>query len=80
MVNLLMGGIAASNTFNDVVELDSGTGPAMILRGIQSRSDVGLLSLFEHYKSCEVGCVPPQYFAAPTVLVLTRNAAKGQFT
>ena len=54
MVNLYLSGKAVSNVFNDVVELDSGNGQIMILKGIVSRCDVGLLSLFEHYKSCQV--------------------------
>ena len=56
MVNLYLSGKAVSNVFNDVVELDSGDGNIMILKGIVSRCDVGLLSLFEHYKSCQVSC------------------------
>ncbi|KAL4222611.1 hypothetical protein ACF0H5_018652 [Mactra antiquata] len=55
MVNLFLSGRASSNVFNDVMELDSGEGNIMILKGIVSRCDVGLLSLFEHYKSCQVG-------------------------
>ncbi|KAK7488708.1 hypothetical protein BaRGS_00020005 [Batillaria attramentaria] len=55
LVNLLLTGCAVSNVFNDVMELDSGTGDSMILKGITGRSDIGLLSLFEHYKSCQVG-------------------------
>ena len=54
MVNLLLTGRAVSNVFNDTVELDSGEGAVTVLKGIQSRSNVGLLSLFEHYKSCQV--------------------------
>ena len=54
MVNLYISGRAVSNVFNDVMELDSGEGNIMILKGIVSRCDVGLLSLFEHYKSCQV--------------------------
>jgi hypothetical protein len=54
LVNLLLTGEAVSNVFNDVKELDSGTGDVMLLRGISARSDIGLLSLFEHYRSCEV--------------------------
>lgn len=50
MVNLLTLGYAASNIFNDVIELDGA-----IFKGITTRGDVGLLSLFEHYKSCKVG-------------------------
>ncbi|XP_053394221.1 probable ubiquitin carboxyl-terminal hydrolase MINDY-4 isoform X2 [Mercenaria mercenaria] len=55
MVNLYLSGRAVSNVFNDVMELDSGEGNIMILKGVVSRCDVGLLSLFEHYKSCQVG-------------------------
>jgi len=54
MVNLFLTGHAASNVFNDVVELDSGTGDKTVLKGIQRRCDIGFLSLFEHYKSCQV--------------------------
>ncbi len=58
MVNLLLGGRAASNVFNDSVTLDGAPGEkGTVLRGVQKRSDVGLLSLFEHYKSCQVGGV-----------------------
>ena len=37
----------------DVI-VDSGTGNVMVLKGMSGRADVGLLSLFEHYKSCQV--------------------------
>ena len=50
MVNLILTGRAASNVFNDVIELDGGT----VLRGVHERSQIGLMSLFEHYKSCQV--------------------------
>lgn len=43
-----------SNVFNDIVELDSGEGNIMLLRGIEARSDIGFLSLFEHYNVCQV--------------------------
>ncbi|XP_060638631.2 probable ubiquitin carboxyl-terminal hydrolase MINDY-4 [Anolis sagrei] len=56
LVNLLLTGMAVSNVFNDVMELDSGNGNIMVLKGIGGRSDVGLLSLFEHYDVCQVGC------------------------
>uniref|UniRef100_A0A4X2LIX3 Ubiquitin carboxyl-terminal hydrolase MINDY n=1 Tax=Vombatus ursinus TaxID=29139 RepID=A0A4X2LIX3_VOMUR len=56
LVNLLLTGKAVSNVFNDVVELDSGNGNVTLLKGITSRSDIGLLSLFEHYDVCQVGC------------------------
>lgn len=56
LVNLLLTGKAVSNVFNDQMELESGDGsPPLILKGITGRSDIGLLSLFEHYKSCQVG-------------------------
>uniref|UniRef100_A0A8C5LJ17 Ubiquitin carboxyl-terminal hydrolase MINDY n=1 Tax=Jaculus jaculus TaxID=51337 RepID=A0A8C5LJ17_JACJA len=56
LVNLLLTGRAVSNVFNDVVELDSGDGNTTLLRGIHMRSDIGFLSLFEHYNVCQVGC------------------------
>ncbi|KAI5948023.1 putative ubiquitin carboxyl-terminal hydrolase MINDY-4 [Manis javanica] len=56
LVNLLLTGKAVSNVFNDVVELDSGNGNVTLLRGISARSDIGFLSLFEHYNVCQVGC------------------------
>ncbi|XP_067649830.1 probable ubiquitin carboxyl-terminal hydrolase MINDY-4 [Haliotis asinina] len=55
MVNLLLTGRAVANVFNDVMELDSGNGQVTVLKGIHARSDIGFLSLFEHYKSCKVG-------------------------
>nr|XP_056713115.1 probable ubiquitin carboxyl-terminal hydrolase MINDY-4 [Euleptes europaea] len=56
LVNLLLTGKAVSNVFNDLVELDSGNGHTTALKGISGRSDLGLLSLFEHYDVCQVGC------------------------
>eukprot|EP00070_Physeter_catodon_P022706 XP_023984870.1 probable ubiquitin carboxyl-terminal hydrolase MINDY-4 isoform X2 [Physeter catodon] len=56
LVNLLLTGKAVSNVFNDVVELDSGNGNITLLKGIAARSDIGFLSLFEHYSMCQVGC------------------------
>lgn len=56
LVNLLLTGKAVSNVFNDVVELDSGDGNITLLKGIATRSDIGFLSLFEHYNVCQVGC------------------------
>ncbi|XP_033127189.1 probable ubiquitin carboxyl-terminal hydrolase MINDY-4 isoform X2 [Anneissia japonica] len=61
MVNLYLAGEAVSNVFNDIMELDSGGSEKMLLKGLSGRSDVGLLSLFEHYKSCEVG----RYYKTP---------------
>lgn len=56
MVNLLIHGRAVSNVFNDSVYLDN-----LELRGPNKRNEIGLLSLFEHYKSCEVG----SYYKTP---------------
>lgn len=56
MVNLLIHGRAVSNVFNDLTIIDQ-----LELRGPNKRNDVGLLSLFEHYKSCEVG----SYYKTP---------------
>lgn len=47
-----------SNVFNDVLELDSGNGNITLLKGIAARSDVGFLSLFEHYSACQVPGAP----------------------
>nr|XP_028605534.1 probable ubiquitin carboxyl-terminal hydrolase MINDY-4 isoform X1 [Podarcis muralis] len=56
LVNLLLTGQAVSNVFNDVMELDSGNGNITLLKGVSARSDIGVLSLFEHYNICQVGC------------------------
>ncbi|CAF0769235.1 unnamed protein product [Brachionus calyciflorus] len=56
MVNLLIHGRAVSNVFNDKMMLDQ-----LELKGPDKRNDIGLLSLFEHYKSCEVG----SYYKTP---------------
>ena len=55
MVNLLLTGRAVSNVFNGDMQLNSGGDTAILLKGVSSVSDVGLLSLFEHYDSCTVG-------------------------
>jgi len=54
MVNLISCGQASANVFNNIVELESG-GATMILKGISKQAEMGLLSLFEHYQSVEVG-------------------------
>ena len=54
MVNLITTGVAASNVFDDQVVLGSDT-EQTVLKGVRRQSEVGLLSLFEHYKSCSVG-------------------------
>jgi hypothetical protein len=51
MVHLLLFGKATSNTFDGDKVLDETT----VLKGIHQRSDIGLLSLFEHYDSIVVG-------------------------
>lgn len=50
LVNLLAIGSAISNTFDNEISLDG-----KILKGIPSKCDIGLLSLFEHYDSIKVG-------------------------
>jgi hypothetical protein len=50
MVNLLLVGRAVPNTFDGNKDLDG-----LVLNGIHKRSHVGLLTLFEHYGSMEVG-------------------------
>ena len=54
MVNLITTGRAISNVFNDDITLGSGADQT-VLKGIKTQAEVGLLSLFEHYKSCQVG-------------------------
>jgi hypothetical protein len=63
LVNLIIIGKAVSNVFdNDITLGDDGPvsrlarnpSPVIKLKGIHARSDIGLLSLFEHYKSCQV--------------------------
>lgn len=48
MVNLLLCGKAASNIFNDCMEVTVGLGKTLIMKGIPGRCDIGLLSLREH--------------------------------
>ncbi|KAK0070261.1 protein FAM188B [Biomphalaria pfeifferi] len=56
LVNLLLTGQAVSNVFNDIKQLDGcGIGDTIILKGLSKRSDLGFLTLLEHYQSCEVG-------------------------
>lgn len=61
MVNLFMTGQAVSNVFNDKMELNGGTGIVTVLKGIPHRSNIGFLSLFEHYGNCQVG----SYYKTP---------------
>jgi len=55
MVNLLITGKAVSNTFDNLQEVDMGGAKKSVFKGIEKQSEIGLLSLFEHYNSCEVG-------------------------
>ncbi|CAH3185740.1 unnamed protein product, partial [Porites lobata] len=72
LVNLLITGKAVSNTFDNIMEVDTGGSKKAIFfimvnvfkgfrlsfnvfKGIDKQSEIGFLSLFEHYKSCEVG-------------------------
>ncbi|KAK2835491.1 hypothetical protein Q5P01_015975 [Channa striata] len=55
LVNLLLCGRAVSNVFDNDMELDSGNGNMTLLKGIKAHSDIGFLSLFEHYNICKVG-------------------------
>ncbi|CAB4059475.1 MINDY3_4 [Lepeophtheirus salmonis] len=51
MVNLLLTGSATSNAFDGSMSISDG----ILLRGITCESELGFLSLFEHYGSCAVG-------------------------
>ena len=69
---MYLSGRAVSNVFNDVTELDSGDGNVMVLKGLVSRCDVGLLSLFEHYRSCQVNdyiCSFQHFFAVTNFFI-----------
>ena len=48
---VVLTGKATSNTFDNEKVLDEAT----VLKGVNQRSDIGLLSLFEHYDSILVG-------------------------
>ena len=54
IVNLLLTGIGSTNTFNGDETLGDGAEKKMVLKGIYRRSDIGLLSLFEHYDCFKV--------------------------
>ena len=49
LVNLLLTGYAASNVFDNNMQIDT-----CLLKGISSRAEVGFLSLYEYYNSCKV--------------------------
>lgn len=70
VVNLLLVGKAVTNVFNNEVSL--GKEEKTVLRGITSPSNIGLLSLFEHYNSCQVGSYykDPEY---PIWIVLSES-------
>ncbi|KAH6939718.1 hypothetical protein HPB50_020954 [Hyalomma asiaticum] len=71
VVNLLLVGKAVTNVFDN--KLCFGNEETTVLRGITSRSNIGLLSLYEHYKSCKVGSYykDPKY---PIWIVLNPTA------
>ncbi|XP_046671785.1 probable ubiquitin carboxyl-terminal hydrolase MINDY-4 [Homalodisca vitripennis] len=50
LVNLLLTGQAVSNVFDNDLQLDS-----CLLRGVSKRAEIGFLSIFEHFNSCQVG-------------------------
>jgi len=52
LINLLLFGKCISNAFDNEVQLDD-----KVLKGITSQSEIGLLSLFEHYGSFQVSCL-----------------------
>lgn len=56
MVNLALTGRARSNVFDGTKDFDG-----LVLRGIDQRSSIGFLSLFEHYENILVG----SYFKQP---------------
>lgn len=70
VVNLLLVGVAVTNVFDN--KLCFGKEETTVLRGITSRSNIGLLSLYEHYKSCKVGSYykDPKY---PIWIVLSES-------
>jgi hypothetical protein len=58
MVNLMLVGCARSNVFDgerNLGEAGSGSENDFILRGIDSKSRIGFLTLFEHYGHADVG-------------------------
>ena len=64
LVNLLLTGKASSNVHDGEMRLGEG-GDATVLRGVNSRSDVGFLTLFEHYGYMAVG----EHFKQPAAPV-----------
>lgn len=63
LVNLILTGRAVSNVFDNNLQLGS-----CLLRGVSRRSDIGLLSLYEHYNSCQVIMCPT---IIPFLILLT---------
>jgi hypothetical protein len=60
-VNLFLTGKATSNVFDNVKEIGSGTGSgsgsgtgSVVLKGISEQSDIGFLTLYEHFNQLEV--------------------------
>ena len=53
-MSLLLVGQARTNIFDGETRLGSGADVA-VFKGIDAKAEVGMLALFEHYKSLEVG-------------------------
>lgn len=74
LVNLLLHGKCISNVFDNEVNLDE-----KILHGIKAQSDIGFLSLFEHYGSCEVIIINKQMPRVLTFNLTNYNFQVGKF-
>lgn len=71
LLNLFLTGNAVTNIFNNDKETTDGDGNKVILKGIVSRSEIGLLSVSESQKSsCEVSRFLPLYAFAEVLLLL----------
>jgi len=55
LVNLFLVGVASSNVFDGDKYIGESKSECVKLRGIHSRSDIGFLTLFEHFEYMEVG-------------------------
>mmetsp|Transcript_29036 Transcript_29036/g.74570 ORF Transcript_29036/g.74570 Transcript_29036/m.74570 type:complete len:112 (-) Transcript_29036:48-383(-) len=67
LVNLLITGAAVSNTHDGIIKLGEGK-DALELKGVAKKNEIGFLSLFEHYKNCQVRT---RSHYAPTLSALT---------
>ncbi|KAK7073153.1 hypothetical protein SK128_012016 [Halocaridina rubra] len=55
IVNLMLTGRATTNTFDGEQTLGSSPTQMLVLHGVQHRSEIGFLSLYEHYDCYKVG-------------------------